>query len=167
MSIQATVEKVIPNTVYQDMVHQHRVVLRLEDGTRFGGFDADLLCRPSLIGEKRAVDLRGWILMEIRACENPSMNITPNDEDETDWKNHRYEGSIRSLRETDGKIRMGVTIRGGEVKIESNKSKIPSLSAGDGVCAVAGRTDIVGIDDEEPPEEPLSVNEYHDPPDTS
>lgn len=160
MSIKATVDEVIPVTVYQETVYEHRVVLCLEDGTRFGVFDPDLIARPSLVGSERSVVVRAWILGEICACSDPCMRIFPNDSDCTEWNDHRYEGNIQSMEDSDGKVRMQVGIHSGTIKVVANPDEVSEFEPGDGISVTAGRTDLVGIEGVTSLSEPLMRQRY-------
>lgn len=160
MSIKATVDEVIPVTVYQDTVYEHRVVLRLEDGTRFGVFDPDLIARPSLVGSELSIAVRAWILGEICACPDPRMRIFPNESDCTEWKDHRYEGTIQSLEDSDKKIRTQLGLYSGTIMVVANPDKISIFEPGDGISVTAGRTDLVGIEGVTSLSEPLMRQQY-------
>lgn len=160
MAIRTTIDEVIPSTVYRETVYEHRVVLRLKDGTRFGVFDPDLIARPSLVGSERSVVVRAWILGEVCVCSDPRMRVFPNDLDCAEWKDQRYEGNIQSMKDSDGKVKIQLGIHSGTINIVANPDEISEFESGDGISVTAGRTNLVGIEDIDPLSDPLMRHQY-------
>ncbi|MFC7047155.1 hypothetical protein ACFQH6_18710 [Halobacteriaceae archaeon GCM10025711] len=148
MTIEATIIRTEPDSVYQGAVYDQTVVIELPDGTRFGLFDPDVTVGSKFIGQ--TVQLTVTVLVHEGGIERLTEGmgeIIPSTDNPLSWRNHVYVGRIDEFLSWSGNRReIQLDIGTGTIIVRPKQELIGELREGDILRIDASRSDVTGIE---------------------
>ncbi|SFL69463.1 hypothetical protein SAMN04487950_4632 [Halogranum rubrum] len=148
MTLEATIIRTEPDTVYQGTVYDQTVVVELPNGIRFGLFDPDLVVDSKFIG--RNVQLTVTVLAHeggIERITDGIGEINPLKDDPLFWRDHVYVGKIRDILSwSENRREIQLDIGDGTIIVRPKQDMIGELREGDQLRIKASRSDVTGIE---------------------
>lgn len=101
MTLNVTIERAVPDTVYRETTHEQTVVVSTQSGTTFGVFDPNLLIDDSLTNQECSLVVQVMV-EDVESTHKSEHGVTPNEDEPYSYSGHRFSGQILRVNQIAG-----------------------------------------------------------------